>query len=49
MFFREIYCNPEMSEKSRNDLLFIMLFLVNYCDMLKKLILWFYCLVILLN
>jgi len=22
MFFREIYCNPEMSEKSRNELLF---------------------------
>jgi hypothetical protein len=21
MFFREIYCNPEMSEKSRNELL----------------------------
>ena len=27
LFFREIYCNPEMSEKSRNELLFIMLLL----------------------
>ena len=25
MFFREIYCNPEMSEKSRNELLFNLL------------------------